>query len=129
MRGECAGRFALEAGFRRCASRVGVPSTRASWFVGDVPEFMASPKWYLFAVFCSSRVRKSHRAQSYRFAGRPPRPEALRGSLYNEGFVYQYASRASALVFFFGVCVAQTDGELRESRGDDGCHHSCNRGV
>ena len=95
----CADKYALEAGFRRCASRAGAPYTRASWFVRDVPDFMASPEWYLFGTFCSMRTRKLRRVQAYRFAARPPRPESLKGSLRNEGLVYQFAPRASALVF------------------------------
>ena len=80
------GKYASEAGFRRCASRVGVPNTRASWFVRDVPEFLASPTWLLFETFRSMRIWGSRRVQSYRFAESPPWPEPLRGSLYNEGF-------------------------------------------
>ena len=60
----------------------------------DAPELMASPQ-----AFCSTRIRKPRRVQSYRYAECPPRPESLKGSLHNEGFVYLYASRASALVF------------------------------
>ena len=111
--------YALEAGFRRCASRVGVPNTRASWFARDVPEFTASPKWYLFDTSRSMRMRKSRRLKSYRFAGRPPRPESLKGSLRNEGFAYQYPSRVSASILLasarlmttasYGNRVATTD--------------------
>ena len=45
------------------------------------------------------RMRKSRRAQHYRFAERPPRSESLKGSLRNEGSAYVYASRVPALVF------------------------------
>ena len=63
------------------------------------PSLWRPHKWYLFEAFCPMRMRKSYRAQSYRLAERPPRFESLRGSLYNEGSVYQSASRVSALVF------------------------------
>ena len=49
----CADMYALGAGFRRGASRVGVPSSRAARFVRDVPESMASPGWCLFESSCS----------------------------------------------------------------------------
>ena len=99
-----AGNYALGAGFRRCSFRASAPNSRAPCSVGDVPEFMAAPKWYLFEAFCSTRMRKSCRAQSYRLAESPPRFESLRGSLYDEGSVYQSASRVFALVFVL-VCV------------------------
>ena len=95
----CADRCALGAGFRRCASRVSVPNTRASWSLRDAPEFMASPEWCLFGAFCLLKPPRSHRVQSYRFAERPPMSESLRSSLFSEGFAYQFASRASALAF------------------------------
>ena len=74
-----ADRYALEAGFRRCASRVAAPSTRQAWCVRDVPESMASPKWRLSEAFCSLKLPRSHRAQSYRFAERTPMSEPIRG--------------------------------------------------
>ena len=33
---------APEAGFRRCTSRLGVPSMRAPWFESDAPHYIAS---------------------------------------------------------------------------------------
>ena len=42
-----AGRCALEAGFRRCASRMGIPNSRASWFARYVPSGVGNAEWYL----------------------------------------------------------------------------------
>ena len=94
-----ADRYGLGAGFRRCASRVGVPNARAAWFARDVPDSIASPTWRLYEAFCAAKLPRSHRAQSRRFAESMPRSESLRGTLFNEGFGYQYAARAAALVF------------------------------
>ena len=43
-----ADRYALEAGFLRCASRLGVPNSRASWFARDVPSGAGNAEWYLY---------------------------------------------------------------------------------
>ena len=94
-----ADRYALEARFRRCASRVGVPNARAAWFVRGAPELMASPKWCLSEAFWSLKLPMSYRVQPYRFAVRTPMSETLRGSLRNEGFAYQFAARVSAVAF------------------------------
>ena len=94
-----ADRCALEAGFLRCASRVGVPSTRAAWLARDALESKASPKWRLREAFCAAWLLRSRRAQSYRFAESAPTSDSLRATLFNEEFAYQYAARASALAF------------------------------
>ena len=94
-----ADRYASGAGFRRCASRVGVPNARAAWFVRDTPESMAPPAWRLYEAFCAAKLPRSHRAQSRQFAESMPRSESFRGALFNEGFEYQYAARAAALAF------------------------------
>ena len=51
-----AGRCALEAGFRRCPSRVGVPNARASWFGFDVPAHQASAEWLSYMAINVSRL-------------------------------------------------------------------------
>ena len=40
-----AGRCALEAGFRRCATRVGAPNSRVSWLARDAPEGIGNAGW------------------------------------------------------------------------------------
>ena len=55
-----ADRYALGAGFRRRASRVGVPNGRAAWFARDVPESMKPPTWRLCEAvlsFCGGRAK------------------------------------------------------------------------
>ena len=43
----CAEQYALEAGLKRCNSRVGATATRAGWFVRDVPAHMCNAEWLL----------------------------------------------------------------------------------
>ena len=38
-------RNALEAGFRRCATRVGAPNSRVSWLARDAPEGIGNAGW------------------------------------------------------------------------------------
>ena len=66
--------YAAEAGFRRRASRLSVPNARVSWFVRDVPEYMASPAWYCFDAYPEKRTKKEHTVQSIRMAESAPRP-------------------------------------------------------
>ena len=94
-----ADRYALEAGFRRCASPAGVPNARAARFARDVPESMAPPAWRLYKVLYAAKFPRSRRVKSCRFAESAPTFESLRGALFNEVFVHQYAARASALAF------------------------------
>ena len=60
---------------------------------------MASPKWCLYEAFCAVKLLMCHRAQPYCIAECTPMPASLRGALFNERFAYQYAARASAIVF------------------------------
>ena len=53
---EYAGRYALEAGFRRRNSRVGIPNSRAGWFVRDVPENMGNAEWRFYEAAGSLRL-------------------------------------------------------------------------
>ena len=86
-----ADRYALEAFFRRRTSRVGVSNSRAAWFVRDVPKSMGNAERCFSPDFL--------RAAPRRMAEGMPSSEALRGSLYGEGYVYQYAARFSSLAF------------------------------
>ena len=92
--------FAPGAGFRRCASRLGVPDVRASWFEFDAPQYIGHPGWLLSEGIALLRLSKEQQVQSYRFAGRAPAAQSLRCALYDEGSAYQFAARASALIFF-----------------------------
>ena len=92
-------RFALEAGFRRCSPRAGVPNTRASRFELDAPPFQASVEWLSYAAINELRLSKDQQVQPRRIAESAPTSFPLRGSLEGEGFVYQFATRAAALVF------------------------------
>ena len=64
----------------------------------NVPEHMSSPARYLFLAFSDLRLLKDQRVQPYSFAVRAPASRSLRGLLGAEGFVYQFAARALALV-------------------------------
>ena len=72
---------------------------RASWFEFDAPQHIALPEWLLYKAISFLRLPKEKEVQTYRLAERAPAPQSLRGALDNEGFVYQFAARASALVF------------------------------
>ena len=109
-----ADRYALEAGFRRRTSRVGIPNSRASWFVCDVPEGMGNAEWRLFEAAGESYFPASFRVAPYRIAEGMPLSDALRGPLEGQGYVYQYATRFSALVFLLvSVWLAPTASRRR----------------
>ena len=52
-------RCAPEAGFRRCTSRLGVPSMRAPWFESDAPQYIASSEWQLYTAISCLRLPKA----------------------------------------------------------------------
>ena len=91
-------RYAVEAGFRRCSSRLGVPNPRASWFECDVLQNMAPPGRFSFSAFSHLRVSRYQRAKPHHFAARAPSSQSLRCSSGDGGFAYQFVSQASALV-------------------------------
>ena len=61
-----ADRYALEAGFRQRASRLGVPNARAAWFVRDVPQSMGHAEWRFYEAVCDLRLPDFLRAAPYR---------------------------------------------------------------
>ena len=92
-------RYAVEAGFRRCLPRLDVPNTRASVFEFEAPQYMASPGWLLYEAIARFRLPGEQQVRTHRPADRAPTSQSLRGALDNEGFVYQVAARARALIF------------------------------
>ena len=100
-----AGGYALEAGFRRRASRLGVPNARSGFFVPDVPKNQTPPEWLVYSAIQSFRLPKDQQVQPYRFAECAPTPYSLRGSLEGGGFVYQFAARAAALILLLASVV------------------------
>ena len=58
-----------------------------------------SPEWYFYDAFCEKQVGPKYRAQAYRFVAGAPSAYSLRGSPGGQGFAYQFAARASPLVF------------------------------
>ena len=94
-----ADRYALEADFRRCTSRGGIPNSRASWFTRDVPEGIGNAEWRLRDDVGASYLPPFFRADPYRLAGGMPLSDALRGSLGGQGYAYQCAPRFSVLAF------------------------------
>ena len=93
-----ADRYALDAGFRRCASRFGISNSRASWFTRDVPSGVGNAEWYLYEDAVISYLLASFRVAPYRMAEGMPLSDALRGSISGQSYVYQYVFRSSALV-------------------------------
>ena len=63
-----ADRYALEAGFRRCASRIGAPNSRAGCFVRDVPNCMGNAEWRLYDAAGELRLPDFLRVAPYRMA-------------------------------------------------------------
>ena len=96
--GRCPGKYALEAGFARCRSRLAVPAARAVLFESDAPLYMTFLGRLSFSAFGSLRWPEGQSVQSFRFAARAPSPRSLRGYLEGEGFAYQYSASALALV-------------------------------
>ena len=94
----CSDEYALGAGFRCRSSRSAAPNARATLFERDAPRHMSPPDWFLFLAVSELRLSNAQRLQPYRFAVPAPSPQSLRGSLGDEGFVYQFTARASALV-------------------------------
>ena len=78
---------------------MGLPNARAAWFVRDVSQSMGRSEWRFFEAVCDLRLPDCCRLAPYRIVAGMPTSEALRGSPYDEGFVYQSAARVSALVF------------------------------
>ena len=115
--------YALETGFRRCTSRVGVPDSRAAWHVRDAPESTASPKWCLYESFCAVKLPRPRRSQCYWYAESAPTSESFRGAFFDKGLAYLYAARASALVFL------PLSAWLAPTVNDDGSHYTCNRSA
>ena len=94
-----ADRYALGAGIRRRTSRIGAPNSRAGWFVRDGPKSMGNAEWRLYDAAGEFHLPDFLCVAPYRMAEGMPRPDALRGSLCGEGYVYQFAARFSSLVF------------------------------
>ena len=91
-----ANRYALEAGFRRCTSRLGIPNSRASWFARDVPSGPGTAEWGLCGAVGATYLPPFFRFAPYRMAEGMPRSDALHGSLSGQGYLYQYAFRFAA---------------------------------
>ena len=83
-----AGRCALEAGFRRCASRMGIPNSRASWFARYVPSGVGNAEWYLYEAIGITYLPAFFRVAPYRMAEGMPLSDDPRGSLAGQGYVY-----------------------------------------
>ena len=92
-----ADRYALEAGFRRFSSRLGVPNSRASWFARDVLAGAGNAEWPLYEAVGATYLPPFFRVAPCRLAEVMPRSDAFRGSLSGQGYLYQYAFRFSAL--------------------------------
>ena len=92
-----ADRYALEAGFRRCTSRLGSPKSRASWFARDVPSGPGNAEWDLYEAGGVTYLPPFYCVAPYRVAEGMPRSDALCGSLSGQGYLYQYAFRFAAL--------------------------------
>ena len=94
-----ADRCALEAGFRRRTSRMGVSNSRAAWFVRDVPKSMGNAERCFYEAADELRLPEFLRVAPRRMAEGTPSSEGLRGSSYGEGYAYQFAARFSSLAF------------------------------
>ena len=90
---------ALEAGLKRCNSRVGVTTTRAGWFVRDAPAPMGNAEWLLYKALSEGMVSAILKVSPFRMAESMPVSDSMRGSMQNQGFAYQYVRRLRALVF------------------------------
>ena len=102
-------RYALEAGFRRCSSRVGAPNTLASRFEVVAPSYQSSAEWSVYAAINELRLSKDQQVQPYRPAESATTSHSLRGALRGEGFAYQSAAHAAALTFLLAsVMLAPT---------------------
>ena len=92
-------RYALGAGFRRRAPRMGIPNSRAGRFVRDFPKSVGNAEWRFYDAVGELRLPDFLCVTPYCMAEVMLLSDALRGSLYGEGFAYQHAARFSSLVF------------------------------
>ena len=104
--------YALEAGLKRCNSRVGVTATRAGWFVRDVPAHMCNAEWLLHKALSEGVLSQILKARPYRMTESMPMSDALLGSLKNQGFVHQHVCISTCAILVSGS-VAHAYGELQ----------------
>ena len=115
-----ADRYALEAGFRRRASRMGVPNARAAWFARDAPQSTGRAEGRFYEAASDLRLPDFLLVAPYRMVGGMPSSGSLWGSLYGEWVSVPVRGPRLRARVLAGFRAARSDRGLWQSRHDYG---------